>query len=83
MWAALWSRVQWWALVLAGAVAVLFGAYAAGGRAARRAAELERTRSISAARRSRDEALAENERLDDSALRERARERMRREQDRG
>lgn len=40
--AALWARVQGWALMALAVAAVLVGAYAAGSRSARRAAEVER-----------------------------------------
>lgn len=42
MLAALWAKLQGWLLVLGAAVLVLVGAYAAGGRAAKRSAQLDR-----------------------------------------
>lgn len=39
---ALWAKIQGWALMALAVAAVLVGAYAAGGRSARRAAEVER-----------------------------------------
>lgn len=77
MLAALWPRLQGWLLALAAAILVLVGAYAAGGRAARQSAEIDQRRRDAAARERRDEALAENDALDDSAIRDRARQRMR------
>lgn len=41
---ALWSRIKGWAAMAGAVIAVLFGAYAAGGRAARRSAEIDRAR---------------------------------------
>ena len=77
MLSALWSRAQGW-LLMAGAVfLVLVGAYAAGGRAARRSAEIQRGRQLKQAREKRDEAVAKNDALDDGAIRDRARLRMR------
>lgn len=77
MLAALWGRLQGW-LMMAGAVLlVLVGAYAAGGRAARRSAELDRAAANAKAREVRDETVAKIERMDDDAVRNRARERMR------
>lgn len=40
--AALWGKVQGWALMALAVAAVLVGAYAAGGRSARRAADVDR-----------------------------------------
>lgn len=77
MFAELWGRIQGWALTAGAVLLVLVGAYAAGGRAARRAAELERSRQLNKAREARDEVLAKNDALDDDAIRDRARERMR------
>ncbi len=42
MLAALWARLQGWLLMAGAVAAVLVGAYAAGGRAARRSAEIDR-----------------------------------------
>lgn len=77
MLAALWARLQGWLLMASAVLLVLVGAYAAGGRAARRSAELERNRRLSKAREVRDEVIAKNDALDDDAIRDRARERMR------
>lgn len=77
MLAALWTRLQGWLLMASAVLLVLVGAYAAGGRAARRSAELERSRQLSKAREVRDDVIAKNDALDDDAIRDRARERMR------
>lgn len=72
MLAALWVRLQCW-LVMAGAVLlVLVGAYAAGGRAARRSAELDRAAGAAKVRRKADEIDREVSALDDDAVRDRA-----------
>lgn len=61
MLAAIWGRLQGW-LMMAGAVLlVLVGAYAAGGRAARRSAELDRAAGEA---RAREKADAVREKLD-------------------
>src|SRR5690606_16742992 len=44
MWASIWARLQGWLLMAGAALLVLAGAYAAGGRAARRSAELDSAR---------------------------------------
>ena len=71
------TRLQSWLLMAGAVLLVLVGAYAAGGRAAKKAVELDRLRVDSTARRKRDEAVAKNDSLDDSAIRDRARKRMR------
>lgn len=77
MLAALWGRLQGWLLMAGAALLVLVGAYATGGRAARRSAELDRAAANAKAREVRDETVAKIERMDDDAVRNRARERMR------
>lgn len=70
--AALWGRLQGW-LVMAGAVLlVLVGAYAAGGRAARRSAELDKARVDAKAREKANVVDREVSALDDDAIRDRA-----------
>lgn len=72
MLAGLWIRAQGW-LAMAGAVLlVLVGAYAAGGRAARRSAELELAKANQIARGKADAAEREISALDDNAVRRRA-----------
>lgn len=77
MLAALWGRLQGWLLMAGAVLLVLVGAYATGGRAARRSAELDRAAANAKAREVRDETVAKIERMDDDAVRNRARERMR------
>lgn len=67
------SRLQAWALTALAVLAVLAGAYAMGGRAARRSAELEEERRQARARRRMEEVDREIDDLDRAALRERAR----------
>lgn len=67
------SRLQAWALTALAVLAVLAGAYAMGGRAARRSAELEEERRQARARRRIEEVDREIDDLDRAALRERAR----------
>lgn len=77
MLAALWGRLQGWLLMAGAVLLVLVGAYAAGGRAARRSAELDKAAANAKVREVRDETVAKIERMDDDAVRNRARERMR------
>lgn len=77
MLAAIWGRLQGWAFMAGAVLLVLLGAYAMGGRAARRSAEIQRGRQLEQAREKRDEAVAKNDALDDDAIRDRARLRMR------
>ena len=69
----MFSRLQAWALTALAVLAVLAGAYAMGGRAARRSAELEEERRQAQARRRIEEVDREIDDLDRAALRERAR----------
>ena len=69
----MFSRLQAWALTALAVLAVLAGAYAMGGRAARRSAELEEERRQARARRRIEEVDREIDDLDRAALRERAR----------
>lgn len=69
----MFSRLQAWALTALAVLAVLAGAYAMGGRAARRSAELEEERRQARARRRMEEVDREIDDLDRAALRERAR----------
>ena len=78
MWAALWARLQGWLLMAGAVLLVLVGAYAAGGRAARKTTELEQQRRNAVARRRTDEQIAEIDRLDDDDIYCRAVERMQR-----
>ncbi|WP_180984152.1 hypothetical protein [Castellaniella caeni] len=70
--AALWGRLQGWLLTLAGALLVLVGAYAAGGRAAKRSAELDQARRQAAAKGKADAVAQKIDALDDPAIRDRA-----------
>lgn len=70
--AALWTRLQGWLLMLGAAVLVLAGAYAAGGRAARKSAELDQRRREAAAREMANAVAEEIDRLDDDGVRDRA-----------
>jgi len=74
MWAALWARVQGWLLMAGAVLLVLVGAYAAGGRAARRSVELDRSRADAKMRGKADEVDREISALDDDAVRRRANE---------
>lgn len=67
------SRLQAWALTALAVLAVLVGAYAMGGRAARKAAKLEEQRRQDRARQRMEEVDREIDDLDRAALRERAR----------
>lgn len=67
------SRLQGWALTALAVLAVLVGAYAMGGRAARKAAKLEEQRRQDRARQRMEEVDREIDDLDRAALRERAR----------
>lgn len=69
----MFSRLRAWALTALAVLAVLAGAYAMGGRAARRSAELEEERRQARARRRIEEVDREIDDLDRAALRERAR----------
>jgi len=72
MLAALWAKAQGWLLTLGAALLVLAGAYAAGGRAARKSAELDQRRRDAAAREKADDVAQEIDALDDAAIRDRA-----------
>lgn len=74
----IWSRIQSWLLMAGAILLVLVGAYTAGGRAARKTAELEQQRRNAEARRRSDEQIAEIDRLDDDDIYRRAVERMQR-----
>lgn len=69
---ALWTRAQGWLLMAGAVLLVLVGAYAAGGRAARRSAELDRAMDDAKIRRKADEIDREVSALDDDAVRDRA-----------
>lgn len=72
MLAALWARAQAWLLMLGAALLVLAGAYTAGGRAARKTAELDQARRQAAAKRKADAVDQKINALDDGAVRRRA-----------
>ena len=72
MLAALWARAQGWLLMLSAALLVLAGAYVAGGRAARKSAELDQARRQAAAKRKADAVAQKIDALDDPAVRDRA-----------
>lgn len=73
----MWSRLQVWLLTAGAALLVLVGAYAAGGRASRRATEIKQARNTTIARRNRDEALSKLDEMDTDTVRDRIRERLR------
>lgn len=77
MWAALWARIHGWVAMVAAVLTVLVGAYAAGARHARKAAEAERNTQALKARRVRDETVVAVDALDDDTARKLARSRMR------
>lgn len=72
------ARLKSWALMALVVLAVLAGAYAAGGRAARRSQQIKAVadilKGVDHARKAHDDI----ESLDNAAVRERARQRMRR-----
>lgn len=72
MFAGLLTRLQGWLLTAGAVVAVLLGAYALGGRAARRSAELGEQRRQDRARERMEEVDREIDGMDRDALRERA-----------
>lgn len=74
MLAALWSRVQGWLLMAGAALLVLVGAYAAGGRAARRSAQAKQAGARSEQRRKINEADAKLVEMDDDDVRRRLNE---------
>lgn len=74
----IWSRIQSWLLMAGAILLVLVGAYAAGGRAARKTADLDQQRRNVEARRRTNEQIAEIDRLDDDDIYRRAIERMQR-----
>lgn len=77
MWATLWARIQGWAAMAGAVVAVLVGAYALGSRNAHRAEAAHRAARALKARRARDDAVAQVDSMDDAAVRDAARRRMR------
>ncbi|MFT0533158.1 hypothetical protein ACMHYJ_10095 [Castellaniella hirudinis] len=77
MLAALWGKLQGWALVLGAAVLVLAGAYAAGGRAAKRSAQLDRMQRDLYNLGVKNAVDRKMDALDDAAVRDRARKRLR------
>ena len=82
MLATLWARLQGWLLMAGAVLLVLVGAYAAGGRAARRSVELDRVAGEVRAREKADAVREKLDSMDDDAVRELARARMRRNQER-
>ena len=70
MMAALWGKAQGWALMALAVAAVLVGAYGAGGRSARRAAEVERlNREVAgekAARKAQERARSDRNAIDNT-----------------
>lgn len=72
MLAALWGRLQGWLLMLGAVLLVLAGAYVAGGRAARKSAELDQARRQAAAKGKADAVAQKIDALDDPAVRDRA-----------
>lgn len=72
MLAGLLTRLQGWILTAGAVLAVLAGAYAMGGRAARKAAELDEQRRQDRARERMQEVDREIDDMDRDALRERA-----------
>lgn len=68
MLATLWVRVQGWLALLAAALLVLAGAYAAGGRAAKRSADLDQARRAADQRRKSDDVDEKVAAMDDRAV---------------
>lgn len=68
----LWSKIQSWALLAGAALLILFGAYAAGGRAARKTADLERRKNALIAKEKSYAVLEEVSSLDSDAALDRA-----------
>lgn len=77
MWAGIWARLQGWLLMAAAVVLVLAGAYVAGGRAARRSAELDTARKNLHVKRRADRVAQEIDALGDDSVHRRARRWMR------
>lgn len=73
MWAGIWLRLKGWLLMVGAALLVLAGAYAAGGRAARRSAALDAAKKNLDIKRRADRVAQEIDSLDDAAIRRRAR----------
>lgn len=65
----LWARVQGWLLMAGAVLLVLVGAYAAGGRAARRSAQAKQSSARSEQRRKINEADAKLVEMGDSDIR--------------
>lgn len=64
----LWGRLQGWLLMLAAALLVLAGAYVAGGRAARKSAELDQARRAANERRKANVVADKIASMDDRAI---------------
>ncbi|WP_322994379.1 hypothetical protein [Castellaniella sp.] len=73
MWAGIWTRLQVWLLMAGATLLVLAGAYAAGGRTARRSTELDAARKNLDMKRRADLVAQEIDALDDAAIRRCAR----------
>lgn len=74
MLSALWARVQGWLLMAGAVLLVLVGAYAAGGRAARRSAQVKQSGVQSEQRRKINEADAKLVEMGDDDVRRRLNE---------
>lgn len=69
MLAALWARLQGWLLMAGAVLLVLVGAYAAGGRAARRSAQLDRAAGEARAREKADAVHRKLDSMDNDTVR--------------
>lgn len=69
MLATLWARLQGWLLMAGAVLLVLVGAYAAGGRAARRSAELDRAAGEARAKEKADEVHRKLDSMDNDTVR--------------
>lgn len=74
MLSALWARVQGWLLMAGAVLLVLVGAYAAGGRAARRSVQVKQASVQSEQRRKINEADTKLVEMDDDDVRRRLNE---------
>lgn len=71
---ALWARAHGWLLTAGAVLLVLVGAYAAGGRAARRSVEIDRARADNRAREKAREVDDKYDQMADDSVRDSARQ---------
>lgn len=74
MLAALWARAHGWLLTAGAVLLVLMGAYAAGGKAARRSVEVDQARSNARAREKAREVDDKYDQMADDSVRDSARQ---------